>query len=47
MRKITNVVLIVLFFDFVCFILWAMSGQLPQDGFYFGVITKSFISLFI
>jgi hypothetical protein len=47
MRIIINIVIGILIADLFCFILWALSGQQPEGTFYFGVITKSIISLFI
>lgn len=33
--------------DFLCFMAWVLSGQLPTSGFYFGCITKNIIGLII
>lgn len=48
MKKIIEtvlfVLLLVLFFDFVCFILWGVSGQHPVDGFYFGTISAHILN---
>lgn len=33
--------------DTIFFIVWALSGQTPVDGFYLGAFTKTIISLFI
>lgn len=43
---VSIVVLVFLFIDFLGFVAWSFSGQLPADSFYIGSITHSFISLF-
>lgn len=44
MKKILGgimfVILVLLLIDFVSFIGWVYSGQIPVDNFYFGSITK-------
>jgi len=30
-------------FDFIMFLMWALSGQYPLDSFYFGVITRTIL----
>lgn len=37
----------VLTFDALCFIAWALSGQTPIDGFYFGAITANILNFII
>lgn len=32
--------------DFAGWLAWALSGQMPADGFYWGAITSHIISLF-
>lgn len=34
-----------LFFDFIAFMCWSMSGQIPYNNLYLGIISKTFISL--
>jgi len=46
-NTIITVLSMVLVLDFICFVAWATSGQIPQDGFYFGMITKNIINLII
>jgi len=43
--KIQHVLIAVLVLDFLGFMAWNLSGQLPVDGFYIGVITRFVISL--
>lgn len=47
MRIVLNLIIWVLLFDVFCFILWVLSGQQPEGTFYFGMITKNIINLFI
>lgn len=51
MKKILHYIqmLIVVYIalDISTFFMWALSGQVPQDGFYFGALTKFIIHLFI
>ncbi len=44
---IGNVIGLVMIIDAIGFVAWAMSGQLPVDGFYVGAITTNIIKLFI
>lgn len=39
------VVISVLILDVLCFITWVMSGQIPQDQFYLGMITHKLLQL--
>lgn len=43
-QGIATVISIILALDAMCFIAWAMSGQQPIDGFYFGSITAHILS---
>lgn len=47
MKQIINVLLsvmmVALIVDAVAFVMWALSGQSPIDGFYIGAITKNII----
>jgi len=47
MKTFLNIVLIVIGLDFVGFVAWALSGQIPVDGFFIGRLTFEFIHLFI
>lgn len=47
LENVLYVIIAIMLFDFVMFMMWAMSGQAPVDGFYFGVITKTVLNLFI
>lgn len=38
---------LILGLDLLGFILWFLSGQLPQDTIYIGAITKTLLSLII
>lgn len=40
---IINIIAIVLVIDFICAIGWAMSGQFPTGGLYFGIITTNLL----
>jgi len=42
-----TVALVVFLIDFVCFLIWIASGQVPQDSFYLGTITEHIIRLFL
>jgi len=44
---VTMIVVAILVIDFVGFVAWVMSGQVPPDGFFVGAITKNVINLFI
>ncbi len=50
MKKILSftidAVLIILTLDFLGFVMWAMSGQMPADGFYIGAITHHLLTFF-
>ncbi len=37
-------VVAVLAIDFIGFMVWALSGQTPPDGFFFGTITKHILT---
>lgn len=43
-KKIGAVILTLLFLDILGFIAWSLSGQIPADGFYIGIITKAVLS---
>lgn len=46
--KITlTVAIVILAIDFIGFVLWAMSGQQPVDGFYVGAITTNVLRAII
>jgi hypothetical protein len=46
LAKTLSIVVFVFFaIDFGGFIMWAMSGQTPADGFYIGAITKNLLAL--
>lgn len=45
--KYMSIVLAVLVLDFAGFWLWALSGQVPADGFFIGAISKWVFGLFI
>lgn len=47
MKTLTSILSLVLLIDVLGFCLWTMSGQLPVDNFYVGIITKTIISLII
>lgn len=38
-------VIMILVVDFISFVAWALLGQIPVDGFYFGVITHKILQL--
>lgn len=40
-------IIVIIGIDFVGFIAWAMSGQIPPDSMFIGAITKSILSLII
>ena len=39
MKTLATIAGMVLLFDALAFLCWALSGQHPTDGFYFGAIT--------
>jgi len=43
MKTISKWAIAILLIDFICFIAWASSGQIPSDGFYFGMITRNLL----
>lgn len=47
LKIVLNIVSLVLLIDFISFGSWIVSNQMPNDSFYFGMITSNFISLII
>lgn len=41
-----NIFLLILLLDFLAWGIWAMSGQVPMNGSYFGMITGFIVGLF-
>jgi hypothetical protein len=41
---IVNIVLVLVFLDIFSAILWSFSGQVPQTGFYLGMITRNILT---
>ncbi len=41
---LANIAGIVFIIDFIGFMFWAMSGQIPVDGFFVGTITQHLLS---
>lgn len=42
---ILDIVLLILLVDFLGFVAWTLSGQLPADGFFIGRITTEVLKL--
>ena len=47
LETIASSILIVISIDFVGFVAWVMSGQIPPDAVFVGAITKGILSLLI
>lgn len=47
MKYILSAVMVFLVMDFIAFIAWALSGQMPVDSFFLGAVTKSIINIII
>lgn len=47
MRTTAYIIGGVLIFDALGWMLWALSGQVPQDGFYFGAITAQVVRIIL
>jgi len=47
MKTLFKIISIFLLIDFVSFIAWVASGQVPVDGVYFGMITANFIKFIL
>jgi hypothetical protein len=51
MKNIINVFVyvlgIIILLDMICFCAWVASGQIPQDGFFFGRITKEILAFIL
>lgn len=45
-QAVSFVVIAVLALDASCYMLWALSGQVPPDSFYAGALTAKLIALF-
>lgn len=41
------IIAFILFVDFAFFIMWALSGQVPADGFYLGAISTEVIRFLV
>lgn len=39
--------IVFMFFDMSGFVMWSLSGQIPENNFFIGVISKTIISLII
>lgn len=46
-KIVIALIILILAIDALGFMAWAMSGQVPAEGFYIGKLTASFIYLFI
>ena len=47
MKTLATIAGAVVLFDVLCFMAWALSGQVPQDGFYFGAITAHIVGIIL
>jgi len=46
-KDILKIIIILLAIDFMGWVAWQISGQIPQDGFYLGAITQFIINLIL
>lgn len=42
-QTILTIIAVALVIDFLFFLAWAMSGQMPVDSFYIGAITRNIL----
>lgn len=45
MKNVLYIVSGIMMFDFLGFIMWAMSGQVAPDSYHIGIISESIIKL--